>query len=75
MVYDWWSLVLRYAGEKIRDNEDDKRASSQVTWVRELMSEQQIRGLPRTQDTLGRCLDSREFWTTFDIMPIMSGLR
>lgn len=76
MVYDWWSLILGFAGEldvgnnnKINDSE---RAQKQIKWIGELMAEQGDRALPRDMETLGRCYDTREFWNTFGIMPTRS---
>lgn len=44
----------------------------QPTWVRELMVETGVRGLPRDVQHLGRALDSRDFWNTFRIDPLMT---
>lgn len=41
------------------------------TWVRELMQEEDVRALPRAPGTMGRALDSRDFWTTFRTEPRM----
>ncbi|KAH7403882.1 hypothetical protein BKA64DRAFT_707353 [Cadophora sp. MPI-SDFR-AT-0126] len=71
-VYDWWSLILGFAGELDVENGDAKRAGKQVNWIGELMAEQDVRALPRDMETLGRCYDTREFWSTFGIMPTKS---
>ncbi|KIK61101.1 hypothetical protein GYMLUDRAFT_43202 [Collybiopsis luxurians FD-317 M1] len=42
----------------------------QAAWVRELMREMNVRALPRSIETLGRALDSREFWETFGLTPL-----
>lgn len=62
-VYDWWSLIMGWAG---KGEEGEKYA----IWVRELMEEKKLRALPRSMEMLGRCLDSREFWKTFGIVPV-----
>lgn len=70
MVYDWWALILGYAGE-----EDSKeREEKQLRWIGELMEEKKVRALPRSMEELGRCYDTREFWGTFGIMPTRSKL-
>lgn len=71
-VYDWWSLILGFAGELDVQNGDDDRAKKQIKWIGELMDEQGVRALPRDMETLGRCYDTREFWNTFGIMPTRS---
>ncbi|KAF9444692.1 hypothetical protein P691DRAFT_711478 [Macrolepiota fuliginosa MF-IS2] len=52
----------------VQDSEDQR--GPQPRWVGELMEEQGIRALPRSPELLGRALDSREFWTTFDLNPV-----
>ena len=69
-VYDWWALVLGYAGEVDEENQNGDREKTQMKWVGELMSEQGIKALPRSMEQLGRCYDTREFWTTFGLMPV-----
>ncbi len=71
-VYDWWSLILGFAGELDAQNGNDERAKKQIKWIGELMEEQGVRALPRDMETLGRCYDTREFWNTFGIMPTRS---
>jgi hypothetical protein len=70
MFYDWWALVLGFAGEIGEENQNDDRENSQIKWVGELMDEQNIKALPRSMEQLGRCYDSREFWTTFGLVPV-----
>ncbi len=54
-VYDWWDLVMSWGvGED--GGEEGRR------WVRELMGEEGVRGLPREKGELGRVLDGRGFW-------------
>jgi len=69
LVYDWWALILGFAGQDVLDGNEDREAA-QIKWVGELMAEQKIRALPRSTEQLGRGYDSREFWTTFKIMPL-----
>ncbi len=67
MVYDWWALILGWAG-----GSDDAEGETmpQLQWVQELMAENAVRALPRSAEQLGRCYDSREFWAKFKIMPV-----
>ncbi|KAF8625268.1 hypothetical protein AX15_005472 [Amanita polypyramis BW_CC] len=65
-VYDWWDLAAAWGTKS--DPEPQAR------WVRELMQENDIRALPRNVELLGRALDSREFWETFDLSPIKTRL-
>ncbi|KAF2225829.1 hypothetical protein BDZ85DRAFT_258154 [Elsinoe ampelina] len=64
-VYDWWSLFVGWA-----DVGEGKEPSKQAKWVFELMNETGVKGLPRSMEELGRCYDTREFWTTFGLSPI-----
>jgi hypothetical protein len=57
------SLALEKAHEPSADG-------PQPDWVKELMLEQGIRALPRGVEILGRALDSRDFWKTFNINPV-----
>lgn len=57
--YDWWELALRWGGEEY------------ATWVGELMLDDSVRALPRDVDSLGRRLDSREFWQVVGVLPLM----
>lgn len=71
-VYDWWALFLGWADAK-EDAEGTKKEvqpSDQSRWVGELMDEEDVRALPRSMETLGRCYDSREFWKTFELTPL-----
>jgi hypothetical protein len=74
MVYDWWPLILDYGGQLDHENGNDERAKTQIKWVGELMEETEVRALPRSMEQLGRCYDAREFWTTFGLMPVRSGV-
>ncbi|PQE17134.1 hypothetical protein CJF30_00003832 [Rutstroemia sp. NJR-2017a BBW] len=70
MVYDWWELILGYAGQIDEENGDREREGKQIKWIGELMQEQEVRALPRSMEELGRCYDTRDFWSTFGIMPV-----
>lgn len=70
LVYDWWALILGFAGEIDEENQSDDRAKAQIKWVGELMNEHGVKALPRSMEQLGRCYDSREFWTMFGLMPV-----
>jgi len=72
MVYDWWALILGFAGEEDEAMQSTKRAETQIKWIGELMEEQKIKALPRSMEQLGRCYDTREFWMKFGIMPVRS---
>ena len=69
-VYDWWALILDFAGELNVANNNEERVETQIKWVGELMEEENVKALPRSMEQLGRCYDTREFWTTFGLMPI-----
>ncbi|KAI0671343.1 hypothetical protein C8Q78DRAFT_1069058 [Trametes maxima] len=58
-VYDWWDLASAWGEE-----------GKQARWVKELVREEGIRALPRTPEVIGRAMDSREFWETFDLEPV-----
>lgn len=83
-VYDWYSLVLGWAdlpaseshpasvpGEGIEKTREPRK---QAEWVYQLLSEEDIRALPRSMELLGRCYDSREFWLTFNLVPLRARL-
>ncbi|POV97726.1 hypothetical protein PSTT_14890 [Puccinia striiformis] len=66
-VYDWWDLASAW-GESGTDNRDTQvTVGPQAQWVTELMSENNIKALPRSPIQLGRALDSRQFWDTFGL--------
>ncbi|TFK27878.1 hypothetical protein FA15DRAFT_665897 [Coprinopsis marcescibilis] len=60
-VYDWWDLASAWG-----DGDGDGTCA---LWVRELMEEAHVRGLPRSADTLGRAFDSQDLWRTFGLTP------
>jgi len=68
-VYDWWSLILGWGNGERKDKDEDAEGPH-LEWVRELMVEENVRALPRSMETLGRCYDTREFWSTFGIQPL-----
>ncbi|KAG9836471.1 hypothetical protein KCU98_g11787, partial [Aureobasidium melanogenum] len=68
-VYCWWSLMVGWAKE---GKHVDEEPSKQSQWVYELMQEEDVKALPRDMETLGRCYDSREFWKTFNLIPLRS---
>ncbi|TVY82932.1 hypothetical protein LSUE1_G001412 [Lachnellula suecica] len=70
IVYDWWALILGFSGELDAENSNSEREASQIKWVGELMAENNVRALPRSMEQLGRCYDTREFWSTFGLMPV-----
>lgn len=79
-VYDWWDLAAAWGSEQpkvVEERDESERNRSrgpQARWVIELMKEAGVRALPRPVDQLGRALDSREFWDTFKLEPVMARL-
>jgi len=72
-VYDWWALFAGWAepaGGESGSEGDEVQPTDQAKWVAELMVEEDVRGLPRSMEALGRCYDSREFWSTFGLVPL-----
>jgi hypothetical protein len=57
MVYDWWELILGFAGEKIEGRSGDSRIEKQIKWVGELMIDNGVRALPRVS-IVGSFLDN-----------------
>ena len=72
MVYDWWELILGFAGEEENGDTPESRIDKQIKWIGELMRETSTLALPRSKEELGRCYDCIEFWTSYDLMPIRS---
>ncbi|KAI0754557.1 hypothetical protein C8Q80DRAFT_1093917 [Daedaleopsis nitida] len=62
-VYDWWDWAAAWGEE-----------GKQTRWVRELMNEAGVRALPRSPEVIGRGMDSREFWNTFELEPVRGRL-
>lgn len=86
-VYDWWDIASAWGDveskwksgvgnrtEEAGENGTSRGKGPQLKWVRELMQEEGVRALPRTPEQLGRALDSREFWNTFELEPIKARL-
>ena len=83
-VYDWWDLASAWGDSSAlaapapgADSDSglalaDAPSGPQPAWVRELMAEHGVHALPRTPAALGRCLDSREFWSTFGLSPAVA---
>lgn len=67
-VYDWWGLFAGWAD--VKNEKDDPEPLDQAKWVYELMREENVKALPRSMEALGRCYDSREFWSTFGLAPV-----
>ena len=77
--YDWWQIVWDFTGESEVENTSDEapekipaeidKKEQYRAWVLELMQEKGVRGLPRSMESLGRKLDSREFWNTVGKWP------
>lgn len=75
-IYDWWDLVLAWGAPPSTpkaatapQTEEGEKDSPQQKWVRELIDENGVRGLPRRVELLGRALDSTDFWKTFGLGP------
>lgn len=72
-VYDWWSLFAGWADAEdtvADDQKVDRQPLNQSKWVYELMAEEDVKGLPRSMEVLGRCYEGREFWDTFHLTPL-----
>lgn len=73
-IYDWWNLASSWGAPNPPDNKDTEEEDGErgpyARWVRELMEETGLKALPRNADTLGRALDSQEFWRTFRLSPV-----
>jgi nucleoside-diphosphate-sugar epimerase len=82
-VYDWWDLASAWGSKQTKQGDTEKQATDvdgnhakgpQPKWVRELMGEHNVRALPRAPEVLGRAIDSREFWDTFKLEPVVGRL-
>ena len=74
-VYDWWALLASWADLGEGKEAGETQPIEQARWVLELMAEGEgVRALPRSMEALGRCYDSREFWTTFGLVPLKGGV-
>ena len=72
-VHDWWALLAEWGSAGAAETEEDATGES-LSWVRELMEEEGVRGLPRPLETLGSAYDSRDFWNRFDLSPVVARL-
>ncbi|RMZ70717.1 hypothetical protein GMOD_00000848 [Pyrenophora seminiperda CCB06] len=71
-VYDWWDLIMSFsavaaaaaaaAADSSPTAEEQQFREQCAEWVGELMMEGNVRALPRDTSSLGRKLDSRDFW-------------
>lgn len=68
-IYDWWDLASAWGADMSGGAEGQYQRGPQPVWVRELMREEGIRVLPRGVKSLGRALDSRDFWHEFGLSP------
>jgi nucleoside-diphosphate-sugar epimerase len=66
-VLDWWDIVSCYWG-------DEEKQKTRASWVKDLMLEYGVKGLPRSPELLGRALDSVDFWRRFNTYPIYTKL-
>lgn len=79
-VYDWWDLAAAWGTEftTVKGQAQPPTSSAKrdkgphSRWVRELMREQGVRALPRAPELLGQALDSRDFWDTFKLEPVIA---
>ncbi|RKF56657.1 hypothetical protein GcM3_193008 [Golovinomyces cichoracearum] len=74
IVYDWWEIVLSSRSKLSSANENWERFETYIQWVGELMEEFKVKALPRPNEQLGHCYDTRDFWNTFGIMPRHAGI-
>lgn len=72
-VYDWWDLASAW-GTNGEARKGEPPEGPQPGWVRELMDEEGVRALPREMGKLGRLLDARDVWKTFEISPARARL-
>lgn len=72
-VYDWYALIAGWGDGSsfahVSDHGVDAKGPH-LEWLQELMEEQNVKALPRSSEELERNYDSREFWTTFGIVPV-----
>ncbi|KAI1811451.1 hypothetical protein GGS20DRAFT_107822 [Poronia punctata] len=81
-VYDWWDLAEDWALRTLREAEKEtvseetiKRHVEILSWVGELMVEENVRALPRDTASVGRRLDGRGFWQHMGIWPTQGRIR
>ncbi|MBW0462308.1 hypothetical protein O181_002023 [Austropuccinia psidii MF-1] len=73
-VYDWWDLASAWGETGTEHRDSQTTIGPQAQWVNELMTESNLKALPRPPEVLGRALDSQEFWTTFGLTPVRARL-
>ncbi|KAJ1339677.1 hypothetical protein BSLG_005710 [Batrachochytrium salamandrivorans] len=66
-VYDWWQVVLAWSVQKQSCNPVADENNPAI-WVKELMEERGVRGLPRSSTDLLRALDSRDVWSQLGLV-------
>ena len=72
-VYDWWDLFMEW-GDEVKEGKEGEELMYRK-WVVECMDEEDVRALPRDTSSLGRVLDSRDFWSRMGIWPTMGRVR
>lgn len=79
-TYDWWDLVSDWCAPAEADANTmaaDQRARERelMGWVWACMRETGVKAIPRGPESLGRVLDSRDFWLTMGILPSVGRLK
>jgi len=84
-VYDWWDLAQDWATQALKDAEKGgastispervEQYNKMLSWVGELMVEEDVRALPRDTSSVGRRLDGRGFWKFMRIWPTQGRIR
>lgn len=87
-LFAGWADTDTATLKKTQEEKEEKRAeggdegavverygpSEQAKWVYELLEEEGVRALPRGEERLGRCYDTRELWKMLGIAPLKGGL-
>ena len=70
-VYDWFDLFMEWGGEVEEKTREEGEGEELMyrQWVLECMEEEGVKALPRDTSSLGRVLDSRDFWVHFKTWP------
>lgn len=68
-VYDWWDLASAWGTNGAEGRGNGIPQGPQPAWVIDLMEEEGVKALPRDMALLGRLLDGRDFWKTFELIP------
>jgi hypothetical protein len=78
-VYDWWDLFVEWGVEaeerRVEGGGEEGEKLEYRKWVLECMEEDGVRALPRETGSLGRILDSRDFWLHFKTWPSQGSIR